>query len=134
MMSGNPEPEKQVASPWWLRRVDQAGVAVLLLAALGATVGWWFGHGGLRGSLVEVERAEPQVAEFDVDINAADWPELLQLPAIGPILAQRIVETRNQDGPFRDPNDLRRVRGIGPKTLEKIRPYLRPIKGKEGKG
>ena len=110
-----------------LRRADQAAVAVLVLAGLGATVGWWVAQGGLRGRLVELERAEPKTARFEVDINSADWPELLLLPAIGETLAKRIVESRRQSGPFRDHNDLRRVRGIGPKTLEAVKPYLRPM-------
>ena len=116
--------------PWLLRRTDQAVVAVLVLLGLAATVGWWVHNGGLRGRMVEIERAEPQVAAFEVDINSADWPELVQLPAIGETLALRIVESRQKNGPFRDHNELRRVKGIGPKTLETIRPYLRPIKGK----
>ena len=62
-----------------------------------------------------------------MDINSADWPELLQLPGIGETLAHRIVESRQSRGPFADNDDLRRVRGIGPKTLEQIRPYLRPM-------
>ena len=107
---------------------------MFVLLALAATVGWWIRHGGPRGNLVEIERAEPQVADFDVDINTADWPELVQLPAIGETLARRIVESRKTDGPFGEHNDLRRVRGIGPKTLETIRPYLRPMKGKEEGG
>jgi len=116
--------------PWFLRRADQAAVAVLLLLGLAATVGWWVRRGGLQGRMVELERAEPEVARFEVDINSADWPELVQLPAIGETLAKRIVASRQKEGPFLDHKDLRRVRGIGPKTLEAIRPYLRPIKGK----
>ena len=113
-----------------MRRADQAAVAVLVLLGLAATVAWWVRYGGLRGRMVELEGAEPQVARFEVDINSADWPELVQLPAIGEKLAKRIVESRQKDGPFLDHKDLRRVRGIGPKTLEAIRPYLRPMKGK----
>ena len=116
--------------PWFLRRADQAAVAVLVLLGLAATVAWWVRYGGLRGRMVELEGAEPQVARFEVDINSADWPELVQLPAIGEKLAKRIVASRQKDGPFLDHKDLRRVRGIGPKTLEAIRPYLRPMKGK----
>ena len=83
--------------------------------------------GGGGGQLIEVERAEPLTAQFQVDINAADWPELIQLPGIGDTIAQRIVESRQTAGPFLDHDDLRRVKGIGPKTLEKIRPYLLPM-------
>ena len=112
---------------WLLRRADQLGVALLVSAGLLATVGWWVSQGGLRGRLIEVERAEPQQAAFQVDINGADWPELAQLPGVGKSLAQRIVDSRRAEGPFVDHEDLRRVRGIGPKTLENLRPYLRPM-------
>jgi competence protein ComEA len=112
---------------WLLRRADQAAVAVLVLAGLAATIGWWVSQGGWQGRLIEVERAEPRVARFQVDVNQADWPELAQLPGIGPVLAQRIIESRQTDGPFRTHDDLLRVRGIGPKTLEQIRPYLLPV-------
>jgi len=110
-----------------LRRADQAAVAALVVAGLVAMVGWWVSHGGLRGRLLEVERAEPRTTRFEVDINRADWPELVQLPEIGETLAKRIVESRKERGDFLDHSDLMRVRGIGPKTLESIRPYLRPM-------
>jgi competence protein ComEA len=114
---------------WLLRRADQAAVAALVVAALAATAGWWAVHGGWRGRLIEIDRADPLVARFEVDINAADWPELMQLPGVGPTLAHRIVQSRQTAGPFADHEALRRVRGIGPKTLEQIRPYLRPMPG-----
>ncbi|MBU4271375.1 MAG: helix-hairpin-helix domain-containing protein [Planctomycetes bacterium] len=94
-------------------------------------IGWWVSQGGWRGRLIEIDRAEPLVARFEVDINAADWPELILLPGIGETLAQRIVASRESDGPFADHDDLRRVQGIGPKTLERIRPYLRPMPNAE---
>jgi competence protein ComEA len=99
-------------------------------AGLAATAGWWVSQGGLRGRLIEVERAPGQTADFAVDINEADWPELVQLPGVGRTLAERIVASRRSQGPFLDYEDLRRVRGIGPKTLENIRPYLRPMPGR----
>ena len=114
-------------SRWLLRRADQAAVAALVAAALVATAGWWVLHGGWRGGLIEIDRADSLVARFQVDINTADWPELLQLPGVGPTLAHRIVASRQTAGPFANHDDLRRVRGIGPKTLEQIRPYLRPM-------
>ena len=80
-----------------------------------------------------VDRADPLAVRFEVDINTADWPELMQLPGIGQTLAHRIVQSRQTAGPFADQDDLRRVRGIGPKTLEQIRPYLRPMPGRGGR-
>ena len=112
---------------WLLRRADQAAVAALVAAALAAMAGWWIAQGGWRGRLIEIDRAEQLTTRFEVDINAADWPELMQLPGIGETLARRIVESRKTSGPFASHDALRRVQGVGPKTLEQIRPYLRPI-------
>jgi competence protein ComEA len=114
-------------SSWLLRRADQAAVAALVLAGLAGTLGWWAVQGGVDGNLIELERAEPKVARFEVDLNAADWPELVQLPGIGETLAKRIVQSRRKDGAFRSPSDLLRVRGIGPATLNAVKPFLRPI-------
>ena len=50
---------------------------------------------------------------------------------LGETLARRIVETREQAGPYGDHDDLLRVRGIGPRTLEGMRPYLLPMPGQE---
>ncbi len=59
--------------------------------------------------------------------TTADWPEFAQLPDIGETLARRIVESRVEQGPYADHDQLLRVRGIGPRTLERMRPYLRPM-------
>ncbi len=112
---------------WLLRRSDQTAVAALVVLALAGTVIWWAIHAGWRENLVEIDQAEPLTAQFSVDINEADWPELMQLPGIGKTLAHRIVESRKTAGPFADINDLRRVQGIGPKIFERMRPYLRPL-------
>ena len=114
---------------WLLRRADQVTVAALTTAVLLALLGWWTVQGGWRGRLIEVDRTDPRTARFEVDVNAADWPELMQLPGIGRTLAHRIVESREKSGPFVDHDDLRRVQGIGAKTLERVRPYLRPMPG-----
>ena len=42
-------------------------------------------------------------------------------------MARRIVDSRQTGGAFRDHDDLRRVRGIGPRTLEKLKPFLLPM-------
>ena len=117
-------------TPYWLlRRADQATVAVLVVVALASSVGWWIAQGGPQGRMIEVDRAQPQSASFQVDVNQADWPELTQLPGVGETLADRIVESRETEGPFLDHDDLMRVRGIGPKTLDRLRPYLLPMPG-----
>ena len=114
-----------------LRRADQAVVASLVVMALVAMAVYWVVQGGPRGGLVEIDRAAPLVARFQVDVNKAEWPELAQLPEVGETLARRIVESREESGAFGDLNDLRRVRGIGPRTLERMKPYLLPMPGRE---
>lgn len=58
-----------------------------------------------------------------INVNQASLEELQQLDGIGPVTAAKIVEERKK-GPFEKPDDLRRVRGIGPKTMDKIRPFV----------
>ena len=102
-------------------------IAGVTLGALIAMAALWLIQGGLKGSLVEWRDAKRQTATLQININRATWPELTLLPEIGETLARRIVESRERDGPFRSHDDLGRVRGIGPKTLERLRPYLGPI-------
>jgi competence protein ComEA len=58
-----------------------------------------------------------------IDINQASLEELQRLPGVGPVMSQRIVEERRK-APFKSVDDLRRVKGIGQKTLEKLRPFI----------
>jgi len=56
-----------------------------------------------------------------LDINTASAQELEALPAIGPVTAQAIVDYRTANGPFRSVEEITKVKGIGPATLEKIK-------------
>jgi competence protein ComEA len=87
----------------------------------------WIYLGGHRGQLIEIDRAEPLTARYLVDINRADWPEMVQMPGLGETLARRIIADRQEHGPFKDIEDLDRIDGIGLRTLERMRPYLLPI-------
>jgi len=64
-----------------------------------------------------------QPGDPPVDVNAADASELMRIPVVGPVTAQNIVKARAEK-PIESVADLDRVKGIGPKTLEKIRPYV----------
>lgn len=80
------------------------------------------------GDRVVVPHRAPQSAGRQaggvIDLNRASAVELESLPGIGPALAKRIVEYRAREGPFRQVEDLLKVKGVGPKLLARIRPYL----------
>ncbi len=59
-----------------------------------------------------------------VNINTATVQELQLLPRIGPSTAGRIVEFREANGPFQAIEELMRVRGVGERTFELLKPYL----------
>ncbi len=74
--------------------------------------------------------AAPSTAEADrsgiapVDINRATADELTVVPGIGKATAERIVAFRDEHGPFKRTEDLLKIRGIGEKSFQKLRPYL----------
>ncbi len=59
-----------------------------------------------------------------VAVNLASAAELERLPGIGPVLAKKIVDHREANGPFARAEDLLRVSGIGPSTLSAIRDLI----------
>jgi competence protein ComEA len=63
------------------------------------------------------------VQRAPVDLNRADVGDLDSLPGIGPVLAGRIVLQRRRYGPFHQVDELLAVRGVGPRLLERIRPW-----------
>lgn len=69
----------------------------------------------LMGAGIGSVMAQDQVK---ININKATLDELCALKRIGPSYAQRIVDYREQNGPFEKPTDIMKVRGIGPKTYE----------------
>ncbi len=85
----------------------------------------WVGSGGHRGEWVRLASPdfERRPVRFLVDVNTASRREMTALPRIGPTLAGRIVESRERSGPFADVYALRRVRGIGPRTVQRLRPF-----------
>lgn len=59
-----------------------------------------------------------------INVNTASQKELQRLPYIGPVTANSIIEYRNEHGPFKSIKELDNVKRIGPKTLERIEPYV----------
>ena len=64
-----------------------------------------------------------RVAELNkpINVNIATASDLERLPGVGPVLASRIIEEREANGPFVSADDLDRVSGIGPKKIAAMR-------------
>jgi competence protein ComEA len=67
---------------------------------------------------------KPPSPSGKLNVNKATQAELELLPGIGPAMAKRIVDYRTAHGLFKRLEDLDKVNGIGPKTLDKLRPLV----------
>jgi comEA protein len=98
-----------------MRRASKSRVAAILIGGLLCAV---FALNAVGGDKKKVPPSKP------LDINAATSDELQELPGIGPVIAQRILDYRKKSGPFRNVDELMAVRGISDKRLAKIKPYV----------
>jgi competence protein ComEA len=92
----------------------------VILTTAAVLVGWrWYS---------DRHRTRPTDRERDVayrvDLNRATRSELMQVPGVGPQLAERIVSHRESQGPFRKVDELDRIPGIGGATLDRMRPWV----------
>ena len=71
------------------------------------------------------EKQQRAKSAWLLNINTASAEELETLPNIGPRMAERIIDYREKHGDFPSVDALQNVRGIGKKTLEKLRPFIR---------
>ncbi len=95
--------------------------AALLLLFLAATAAWrraMYSEEFIVHNAPEVLQAPPRI-----DINASPAHELRFLPGIGETRARDIIRYRDEHGPFESVDDLRKIEGIGPDTIRRIRPY-----------
>jgi competence protein ComEA len=119
-----PSAEPASGATWWLTDRDilvfvvLSAVLLVLLAFRWASLSGWGVHE------IDIERQSPLTYNFHLDPNTASWVELAQLDGVGETLAVRIVEDREANGPFHTLEELDRVKGIGAKTIERLRPFL----------
>lgn len=107
--------------------------AVTALAAGGLLL--WQGLDAGNGA-PQFTPAEPEkklASSAPVDVNAAVAEELDDLPGVGPVLAERIVAFREENGPFESPEDVMDVPGVGPALYEDIAPYIGGQEEAEGR-
>ena len=110
--------------------LSTAQFAVLLLSLL------WVVNPAMSASSVTLvdSHTEPTAAKSKLlNVNTASSDQLQALPGIGPKKADAIVSYRSANGPFQQVDDLVQVKGIGPKTLDKLRPLVTVGKVKKAK-
>lgn len=78
----------------------------------------------IAGLLLAAVAPAAEPAAGKVNLNTATAEQLQLLPGVGPALAERVVEHRKQNGPFKAIEDLLLVRGIGEASFERMKPYL----------
>lgn len=83
--------------------------------------------------LVSAFPGQAQAQKEKVDVNKAEALELQSLPGIGPALAERIIQHREKNGPFKRPEDLMNVPGIGEKKFETLKDKITVGTVAEGK-
>ena len=71
-----------------------------------------------------IEAAQKKPPAKPINLNTATVEELEQLPGVGPVTANDIIQFRKKSGPFRSVNDLLAIRRITKARLEKMRPYI----------
>lgn len=80
-----------------------------------------------RGTVKNIDSPESSrksTKQQTIDINRASTDQLEKLPGIGPVIADRIKSWRDEHGGYQKISDLRKVKGIGVKRLEKIKPLV----------
>ena len=97
------------------------------LFCLGMAAIWYAAPRTMTGDY-QVTASTPEdggtAAAARVNINTAGVSELDSLPGIGPVLAQRIVDEREANGPYTGAEDLTRVEGIGQAIVESIQDHI----------
>ena len=92
----------------------------LLLALL---IGLGFSSGQAIANS-EQDQHQAIAASQQLNVNQASEEQLTSLPGIGPARAAAIIERREEQGPFRNLDDLQKVSGIGPATIRDLQPLV----------
>ncbi len=119
-----PERQSRWDLSWSRQNVASLGILCFLAAAALSTAALGKSETA-RGELpIYPKRAD--LADQKIDPNVASAASLRRLSGIGPKMAERIIDYRNNHylQPFTSVEDLMKVRGIGPKTVAKIAPHI----------
>jgi competence protein ComEA len=99
-----------------MSRVNALALSIALIAAAPAAAAQE------AGARQQPPKAAPAVSALN--INTATAADLQKLPGVGAATAERIVEYRQKNGPFKKIEELMNVRGIGEKSFLKLKPLI----------
>lgn len=100
------------------------GSLFLFAAVLSGLFVWRNGASGLRIRTEKTVETTEAVPRGKLDLNEATAEDLEALPGLGPVLAERILDYRQEIGSFRSVEELLQVEGIGQARLEGLRDYV----------
>ena len=72
----------------------------------------------------KAQSAAKEVGGAKVNVNQASAEQLMTIRGIGPVMAKRIIDFRDKNGPFKKVEDLLAVQGIGEKNLERFKAQI----------
>jgi competence protein ComEA len=111
-----------------MKAMKTINVLVAIIFAMSLCLAYSAGDSYAASATKDVAASAKKAAELkpgSVGINTADKEMLTQLPGVGPKTADAIIAYREANGKFKSVDDLVNVKGIGEKTLAKIKPFVK---------
>ncbi len=99
-------------------------IALLSAMVLGAVAATGAEKTDGKKSVEQKQTQTTKNAEEKVNINTSDLETLITLPRIGPAIAKRIIEFREEHGSFKELKEIMNVKGIGEKTFARLEPLI----------
>ena len=99
-------------------------LAGVLFLAIGLLAARTFFSLNQPGGIADIDELPSRSALFQVDVNRAEYGELISIPGVGPSLANAIVDYRSTGGEISGPLELQQIHGIGPKKASLLSKYL----------
>ena len=114
----------RIPSWLYLTRRERYGLYFIILSVgvgeiLLVTKGIW-----QMKSLERAQYSDRKEVKWPLNLNTAGYEDLLEIPGVGPVLAQRIIAFREKNGKINNLNELLKVKGIGPRLLKRLTSYL----------